>query len=635
MTLQTPIRNAARGALFAALLLAIEEATNLILGQPALSLWEVVTILAYYAASFALLGGLLFAVVKPLEHLLALLAATGGFIAAGKAAEELWWRDIPQWEAVAIGYPSSFVIAGVSFWFVRRLCREKPDRLLGLVFAGILFLPAFRAMNINAFGSFLAPEALKADAVLLAISSVVGLTVWRRARQIHPHLDTFLVISTLILALGTGFGRQLSAEEQPRPSQKSTGPDVLLVVIDTLRADHLQSYGHSIPTSPNMDAFAAEGLRFTQAGSPAGWTLPSFGAFATGLYPSGHGAGLNNGEKNTQSTLDANVPTLAEALQAVGYRTGAIVTNPYLKKSFGLARGFDTYSDALGLAHMPMFVQPLRMLNIPVMGGRYFYRPADIMVDEAIDWWSATEGGSRFLMLHLMDPHDPYNPPDAHVEAIGEPHEMDVLNLYDQEIHFTDAELGRLLNVIDSDTVVFITSDHGDEFGEHEDAYPKEHHPFTRHGHTLYEELLHVPLLVRAPNISPGTVDRPVRSFDVVPTILRISGAQQIQTDGHILGEVLGDPTHMQDAPVGAQAIRYGTEKRSVRMGKHKLIETKWGMELYDLESDPRERENIFGSQTAIHDRLFPQLPAERDATESNSIDEETRRQLESLGYMQ
>ena len=126
-----------------------------------------------------------------------------------------------------------------------------------------------------------------------------------------------------------------------------------------------------------------------------------------------------------------------------------------------------------------------------------------------------------------------------------------------------------------------------------------------------------------------------MRSFDVVPTILRISGAQQIQTDGHILGEVLGDFTQTVDAPVGAQAIRYGTEKRSVRMGKHKLIETQWGMELYDLESDPRERENIFDSQVVVHERLFPQLPAERDATKSNAIDEETRRQLESLGYMQ
>ena len=415
------VGHAVRGTMFAGLLLAIEEATNLIVGQPALTLSEIGIILVYYSSAFALLGGALFMIKQPLEHLLALLAATGGFIAAGKAAEELWWRDIPQWEAVAIGYPAALAAACIGVWLVNRVCKGRPDAKLGLVVTGVVFLPAFRAMNINAFGSFLAPDALRADAILLALSVGLGIIAWRTARSLNQRLDTAVLGAAIVVAIVTGIGRAVSAEPAPLPASSSDKPDVLMVVIDTLRADHLQIYGHSVATSPNLDAFAAEGLRYEQAGSPAGWTLPSFGAFATGRYPSGHGAGLNSGEKNTQSALDPEVPTLAETLADAGYRTGAIVTNPYLKRSFGIARGFDTYSDALGLAHMPMFVQPLRMLNIPVMGGRYFYRPADIMVDEALDWWAATEGGSRFLMLHLMDPHDPYNPPADHAEAIGSP----------------------------------------------------------------------------------------------------------------------------------------------------------------------------------------------------------------------
>jgi len=628
------VRHAARGALFAALLLAIEEATNLILNQPALSLPETGVILAYYAASMAILGGLLIFKRDPLDHLIVLLAATGGFIAAGKAAEELWWRDIPQWEAVAIGYPCAFAIAGGGVWILDRLFRERPDIKLGLLFTGLLFLPAFRAMNINAYGSFFAPEALRADAILLVVSIALGALAWKQADRIQQHLDRVIVVAVFLIGTFTGIGRAISAAPSPTPASISDKPDVLLVVIDTLRADHLQVYGHSVPTSPNIDAFAAQGLRYTQAGSPAGWTLPSFGAFATGRYPSGHGAGLNSGEKNTQSALDPDVPTLAETLSGAGYRTGAIVTNPYLKRSFGISRGFDTYSDALGLAHMPMFVQPLRMLNIPVMGGRYFYRPANIMVDEALDWWTATEGGSRFLMLHLMDPHDPYNPPSKHVDVIGEPHSMEVMNLYDQEIHFMDHELGRILEAVGPETLVFITSDHGDEFGEHEGAYPKEHHPFTRHGHTLYEELLHVPLLVRGPGIAPGVVKQPVRSFDVVPTIVAMADAETIPTDGDVLHDVLGIDGP-DERPVGAQAIRYGTEKRSVRWGDHKLIETRWGLELYDLAQDPRETKNQASDLIEVVNRLSHELPSERDASEANTIDEETQRQLESLGYMQ
>ena len=634
MILQRIAMAGLRGACFAALLLSIEEITNLLMGQAALSLLEVATVLTYYCAAMAVVGVLTLALKDELDHILGLLAASGGFIAAGKVAEELWWRDIAQWEAVVIGYPLAFLVTGLAAWGVARTLASRPDLKLGLLATGILFLPSFRAMNINAFGSFTDPAAIKADVILLVISMAFGLLVWKQSRRVLGRLTPSVLVTAVLIGLLTVVGRTIAAEPLPGPSSETGKPDILLVVIDTLRADHLGAYGHTVATSPNLDALAAEGLRYEQAGSPAGWTLPSFGAFVTGKYPSGHGAGLNNGEKNTQSALDAGVPTLAEALSSAGYRTGAIVTNPYLKRSFGLSRGFDTYSDALGLAHMPMFVQPLRMLNIPVMGGRYFYRPADIMVDEALEWWTATAGGSRFLMLHLMDPHDPYNPPSDHAEVIGSPHEMDVLNLYDQEIHFTDHELGRLLDQVGPQTMVFVTSDHGDEFGEHDGAYPGDHRPTTRHGHTLYQELLHVPLMIRGPGLEPRVIREPVRSFDVVPTIVALAGASPLESDGEVLAAVVGSGTQAEKS-VGAQAIRYGSEKRAVRIGKHKLIETRWGMELYDLSTDPTEQENIAQQESQLIPELRDQLPPERDASEANTIDEETRRQLESLGYMQ
>lgn len=633
--MNTMISALIRGALFGGTLLAIEELANLATNQPSVSVSEVAQIGIWYIGTMAILGLVLKSLKDPMAHLLGLIGTTGGFMAGGKIAEELWWRDFSQWEANALGYGIGTVLASAGLWTSLRISRQRPELRVALATAALIFLPAFRAMNINAYGSALSPEALQADGILLLITIAIATAAYRWAGAIHDRSTASLMALLLIAATPTAGLRAATAHTLPPPaSAVPDRPDILFVVIDTLRADHLGAYGHAIDTSPNLDAFAASGLQYNNTGSPASWTLPSFGAFVTGKYPSGHGAGLNNGEKNTQSALDSDVPTLAERMSARGYRTGAIVTNPYLKESFGISRGFDTYSDALGLAHMPMFVQPLRMLTIPVMGGRYFYRPADMMVSEAIEWWETMEGGPRFLMLHLMDPHDPYNPPSRHVDAIGTPHQMDVLNQYDQEIHFTDAELGRLLDRVDDDTWVIVTSDHGETFGEHENPYPNDHWPFTRHGHTLYQELTHVPLLVRGPGLMPAVVERPVRAFDAVPTILALAGAEELSGNGHILTEVFGNDADTHHA-VGAQAMRFGTEKRSTRIGSWKLIETKWGDELYNLAEDPKELNNVASEHPDEVARLRGDLPSKRDVLTTQAIDDETARQLEALGYMQ
>ena len=624
-----------RGALFGAFLLATEEAANLATGQPALSLDEVMQVAAWYVGTMAILGTATRSLKEPMAHVLGLIGITGGFMAGGKIAEELWWRDFSQWQANGIGYSLGAVLAAGGLWASLAVSRSRPRLRVALVTAAMVFLPAFRAMNINAYGSALSPDALRADALLLLLSLLFAGGAAGLSSLIQRRSLTALAALFAIIAIPTSVIRAANAPTLPPPAPPAENrPDVLLVVIDTLRADHLGAYGHPVDTSPNLDRFAASGLRYSQAGTPASWTLPSFGAFVTGQYPSGHGAGLNNGEKNLQSALDPEVPTLAERMAERGYRTGAIVTNPYLKTSFGIARGFDTYSDALGLAHMPMFVQPLRMLKIPVMSGRYFYRPADLMVDEAMTWWDAMEGGPRFLMLHLMDPHDPYNPPAEYERLIGTPHSMAVLNQYDQEIRFTDTELGRLLDHVSPETWVFVTSDHGETFGEHENPYPKDHWPFTRHGHTLYEELTHVPLMARGPRVPIGVVDRPVRAFDVVPTILRAAAAGSLPGDGHALGEVFGESVD-DTLAVGAQAMRFGSEKRSARVGNLKLIETRWGDELYDLEADPDELENLAPSQADDVTRIRQALPPHRQASVTQTIDPETARQLEALGYMQ
>ena len=621
---------ASRGAIFGTSLLALEELTNLVMGQPPLSVPEVLQIAGWYAAAMAVLGVLLSWLKDPLAHLLGLLALTGGFMAAGKLAEEIWWSGTSQVFANWVGYPTALLTCIAGLFGVLRLTQQRPELRVALLAFGLIFVPCFRAMNINAFGTALAPGAVQADLTLLGISAVMGLVARKYARGLSARPSAGLLALLGLITLATGAGRSATTEPLPSPAAAADKPDVLLVVIDTLRADHLGMYGYSQPVSAKLDAFADKALVYDQAGSPASWTLPAFGSFTTGLYPYGHGAGHNDGEKNTQSPLRSDVPTLAERMAEAGYRTGGIVTNPYLKKSFGISRGFETYSDALGLAHMPMFVQPLRMLTIPVMGGRYFYRPADIMVDEALDWWGAMEGGPRFLMLHLMDPHDPYNPPAQDVAAVEAIHADPDENAYDAEIRFTDRELGRLLDVVDlSSTLVIITSDHGDTFGEHPGAYAHENFPHTRHGHTLYQELLHVPLVVAGPGIKPGREDRPVRNFDVVPTILRMAGAAPMEVHGQDLF------TSSAATAVGAQAMRFGTEKTAVRLGGLKLIRTRDGDELYNLSQDPGELKNIAASNAQTISQLEVHLPAEGSGAGSNELDEETKKQLEALGYVQ
>jgi arylsulfatase A-like enzyme len=626
---------AVRGALFGAFLLSMEELTNLGLGQAALRVVDVAALGACYTAAMAVLGVLLWRCRSPTAHLLAMLALSFGFMAGGKVAEELWWWKMSQLGADAVGFPVGFASAGLGLWMVTRLTRDRPAVLSGICWGSLVFVPAFRAMNINAYGTPIGANVLVADGVLALACVAMGIVLYRWAPRLHTHVNRSLAIAVLVVSVGTGLGRWATQPSLPTPAPSSNRTDVLLVVIDTLRADHLGVYGYDRPTSANIDALAAKGLRYTAAGSPASWTLPSFGSFVTGLYPAGHGAGANDGERSAQSGIHADLPTLAERMQQAGYRTGAIVTNPYLKRAFGIDRGFSTYSDALGLAHIPMFLQPLRMLRVQIMSGRYFYRPANLMVDEALEWWTATEGGPRFLMLHLMDPHDPYNPPSMDVAALGAVHTDPDEDAYDAEIRFTDRELGRLLAAVGDEVVVIVTSDHGETFGEHPDPYPQDHWPFTRHGHTLYQELLHVPLMVVGPGIPVDIIDRPVRAFDVVPTILDIATAEPFPVAGQPLWEAIGRTAPAAPSAVGAQAMRFGTEKRAVRLGDDKLIRSRWGDELYDLAADPAELDNRAERQPATVTHLATLLPTEGTAQVAAEIDLETKRQLEALGYVQ
>jgi arylsulfatase A-like enzyme len=270
---------------------------------------------------------------------------------------------------------------------------------------------------------------------------------------------------------------------------------VVLISIDTLRADHVGAYGASRAHTPTLDELAARGVRFEHAFSPAPITLPAHASLLTGLEPPQHGVRGNGAFRLPEEAL-----TLAEALRAAGFATAAFVGAFVLDRQYGLAQGFDAYDD--------------RMTSRRAAGATGFAeRRADAVVDAALAWL-ATAPERFFLFVHLYDPHANYDPPPGFRAAFPR-------HPYAGEIAFADAQLARLLAGIrerwpDDRTLVVATSDHGESLGEHGEA---------THAYTLYDATQRVPLLLAGPGLPRGAVASPVvRLVDVTPTILALAG---------------------------------------------------------------------------------------------------------------
>jgi arylsulfatase A-like enzyme len=424
--------------------------------------------------------------------------------------------------------------------------------------------------------------------------------------------------------------------------------NVVLIVPDTVRADHLGLYGYGRPTSPELDRWAESGAVFDHAFATSPWTLPSFASIYTGQLPSRHSAGLVMPDSNSGRAfvrLDPTVPTLAEILAQEGYATGAVINNPFLHAEFGVARGFETYD------YVP--------------GNNEQIRRADVMVNRALGWLDGRDGRPFFLLVHLFDPHMNYDPPIsvrgrftkgyegklaypvADLEGIRKGRiPLDaadrefIIGAYDEELLFVDIQLGRLLEGIRSrglldDTVVVLVSDHGEEFFDHGGF---------EHGHTVYQELLHVPMVVWGPDVRAGRIADPVSIADLYPTIL---DALELPRDSEIAAESLWKRVQGGEPPTPrslvAEGNLYGPEHKALLRWPHKVIvntvtQKRW---LYDLAQDPSEKQDLAGPQAAVMVRLLSELQQTvRTATRQRiqkheaEIPAETREQLRALGYL-
>jgi arylsulfatase A-like enzyme/Tfp pilus assembly protein PilF len=345
-------------------------------------------------------------------------------------------------------------------------------------------------------------------------------------------------------------------------------PSVLLVSIDTLRADHVGVYGAVEAQTPRLDALAATGARFDTAVAPAPLTLPSHASLLTGLDPPSHGV-----RHNGVYRLAAGIETIAERFREAGYATGAVVGAVVLARRYGLDQGFESYDDGASSRRSG--------------AGGFLERSAAEVTDRALGWLG-TAPRPFFLWVHYYDPHHDYRPPLPFAEQFAS-------SPYDGEVAYVDSQLGRLLDGLERDgsrreTLILVTSDHGESLGEHAES---------THAYTLYDAVLRVPLILAGPGVPPGrVVESLVRTVDIAPTLLALTGLPALAgVDGEPLTAFLSDgpppPARLAYAETLATRIEHGWSPLfAVRSERHLFVRAP-RPELYDVSADPAQLENL------------------------------------------
>lgn len=394
-------------------------------------------------------------------------------------------------------------------------------------------------------------------------------------------------------------------------------PNVILISLDTLRADHLGCYGYKRVPTPNIDALSHGGTLFTQASSQVPLTTPSHSSLFTSTFP------FANGVEDNTEPLSPHAVTLARVLKSAGYETAAFVGGFVMERRFGLNQGFDQYDDPFNL-HLYQGVDPGDIK-----------RPGKNVVAASQAWLKRHSGSPSFLFLHLYDLHTPYNVPS---EA-----RTRYRSGYDGELSYVDELVGRFTNYLKSEglfekSLIILLSDHGESLGEHDES---------THGYFIYQSTIWVPLIIHWPNgktVLPKRVDEPVGLIDVAPTILNalnVPSPPQFQGKS-ILGRSGGARSSKSNIYSESLYARnhFGTSAlRSIRSGRYKYIEAP-DPELYDLMDDPDEKQNIFATKQSVAQVLRLELRSLRanhlpaNSATSSAISPEAVAALNSLGYI-
>lgn len=451
-------------------------------------------------------------------------------------------------------------------------------------------------------------------------------------------LGLFLVISSPGVEKAAGDARE--------------APNVILITVDALRPDHLSCYGYPLPTSPRIDALAAESSRFTNAISVSPYTLGAVPCMMTSLYP----GQIGMGEEEILALAHRNT-TLAELLQREGYETAAFVGNYFLRKEFNLWQGFYIYDDAFSSRELQR--------GFPE-------EAAGQLTAKAIDWLRSAQGRKYFLWLHYQDPHGPYTPPSPFDRAFnrsqypprspvpllednsgyggipryqivnGEQDPNYYLSQYDGEINYVDHHIGVLLAELKKlgqydTTAIIIAADHGEAMAG-EGGY------YFCHGETVREEIIKIPLIIKRPGVNEGSsISTQVSSLDITPTILE---AAHIHVIDAIQGESLMglmEGGHYRRTYAYSHKASMDRPSRAIRTNEYKLMMSGDTLEFYDLTADPAEGENVYdrGDMQEVAklfkrelDEHIRQLQASSPLYQNTVVDERTKTMLKALGYI-
>jgi len=524
-------------------------------------------------------------------------------------------------------------------------------------------------------GGWLVNGLMAAGSLLAGMLTGLGAVEILRALLRNPAPSRSMIAAGIALVTLLLLGGWWLRAERPMAAHRGTagGPNVILIVADALRADHLGSYGDARTKTPNLDGLAARGIRVDQVYASASRTTPATASLLTSQYP------VVSGLVSAGYWLSEGKVSVGDVFQQAGYRTGGIVANPLLSQRFGWGGGFDTWIEETPSGALrqhratPIYAT---LLGLGLWSPSEHFTRAETVVRDARAWMAREPGRPFFLYLHLMDVHDPYVPPppfdsmyvaDAAARwpmkfgtlpAISrgivavEPEDLArLMALYDGALSYMDDQIGVLLAAVKElgvaeKTVIAFTADHGEEFNEHGGL---------AHARTLYEEVVRIPLIVNGPGVAGGRVlSGPVRQIDVAPTLLEAAGlAFPLKVEGASLWDAVSRLTPLAPREVFMEESYLGYPSpwhnlRAYRRGSLKAIgrtffvggqgPRRW--ELYDLAEDSRERREIAALRPdevgALRAKIEETARRSKAGTgDHDPMDEELRRRLRALGYIQ
>lgn len=570
-----------------------------------------------------------------------------------------------------LGMAAALAAAGYTFW---RLRAYRFERLWTMIFVMVYMPLAFSIARFRIVRDLLheRPLSLPENLGLVVLFVIAGaILYWLGSRLLrnslcrllatgYPALALWILLPAFVFgfdALKTSLYQQPEKPLTVSPSQPA--PNIIFIMADALRIDHLTAYGYTKNQLPAIESLAADAMVFTQHFAQSSWTKPQAATLLTSLYPSTHATYLK------PHVLPDKIETLAEVLKKTGYATAGITSNINLSPVFNFQQGFDYYrylapdyffyaresSSKLCVYDVLRLVRERFFSQKKYVG--HYYQDARVVTEQACAWLAKAKEASFFLFLHYMDPHDPYFAHPYNGEAVARlsqpnpPAELAgyMRGLYDQDIAYLDESLGQLFgflkqNGLYDNTLILFTADHGEEFNDHGGWW---------HGTTLYDEVIHVPLLVKLPgNKGSGTRnERIVQSIDLAPALIEAAGGT---VPAAMQGRSFLAEKDFQVLPVFSEEDHENNVIKSLRIFPWKLIITREGsprmaapVQLFDLEHDPAETRNLAGAHPDVVQRLRVQLDAisaqarahAYAASAHQPLDQATQSRLKALGYVE